>query len=533
MAPSVMRTTLAAAVVCLVPQIAAGGRTDKKGKKPTGTEFEKASEVSKEDVDSALMQELRGMRSGEAASGQDMLHQLRTDLKTRKHKRLGELEELIMPMYASLPKDSNGYLNHAEVRYVLHRLLAQQHGWFVKGLEPSGQDSTKDNAPTLESLKEWVPSHLQEFLESSVGRHNLGLHEVAVLAGTIEDIVRKEATARMEAIYNIHNLPMDGRIEQKMADDVLDTQLLVMHKKGQWPVKSDEEAWTRLNNFRHNYRAGWDKTDRFLRKLRKEVVPAYDSTSTLAFEDMSHIVEELGNRYAFFNNEYCDEMRGTLDEMQDERPGRVLLSDFYQKAIAAKKWAFTEKRDYLRSLGALDETDPDKPRVIMANYVNSRPQCLEASSFYAVCCLNECESLMSHLERRIAHPTATVARIVELISELSSRTVQAPRALSDTLINRLKQVASAHGDRVPLHGRLFSQWMHHAFPQECPYPHESGVASPLTPDEWLQASGQETHEMTHAELVDYVDKNSGNVKKTGDTEIPWSSVEEMIAATEL
>ena len=35
----------------------------------------------------------------------------------------------------------------------------------------------------------------------------------------------------------------------------------------------------------------------------------------------------------------------------------------------------------------------------------------------------------------------------------------------------MEQVASHHGGKVPLHGRLFAQWLHHAFPRECPYPH--------------------------------------------------------------
>ena len=29
---------------------------------------------------------------------------------------------------------------------------------------------------------------------------------------------------------------------------------------------------------------------------------------------------------------------------------------------------------------------------------------------------------------------------------------------------------------MPLHGRLFAQWMHHAFPRHCPFPHVSGTA---------------------------------------------------------
>ncbi len=39
--------------------------------------------------------------------------------------------------------------------------------------------------------------------------------------------------------------------------------------------------------------------------------------------------------------------------------------------------------------------------VIVPNYVGSRPQCLTASNYYALCCRNECEDLMGALEAEI------------------------------------------------------------------------------------------------------------------------------------
>merc|ERR1719237_1253156 len=46
-------------------------------------------------------------------------------------------------------------------------------------------------------------------------------------------------------------------------------------------------------------------------------------------------------------------------------------------------------------------------------------------------------------------------------------------------------IAQQHGGHVPLHGRLFAQWMNHAFPNECPQPRAPGVAeAPMTHDEW-------------------------------------------------
>ena len=53
---------------------------------------------------------------------------------------------------------------------------------------------------------------------------------------------------------------------------------------------------------------------------------------------------------------------------------------------------------------------------------------------------------------------------------------------------KLHSIASQHGGEVPLHGRLLAQFMHFAFPNECPYPHISQNATALTPDHWLSSN---------------------------------------------
>merc|ERR1719352_1271120 len=45
-----------------------------------------------------------------------------------------------------------------------------------------------------------------------------------------------------------------------------------------------------------------------------------------------------------------------------------------------------------------------------------------------------------------------------------------PQNLTAQMVSKLHSVAAEHGGQVPLHGRLFSQWLHYAFPYECPYP---------------------------------------------------------------
>merc|ERR1719291_318631 len=96
---------------------------------------------------------------------------------------------------------------------------------------------------------------------------------------------------------------------------------------------------------------------------------------------------------------------------------------------------------------------------------------------------------MAHLEREIQAPHATAERILGLVSELPSNSMPARRSLPSGLVRRLEEVAEHHGGVVPLHGRLFTQWMHFAYPRECSYPHASGTAKLMSGEDWSRETG--------------------------------------------
>merc|ERR1719205_196523 len=150
-------------------------------------------------------------------------------------------------------------------------------------------------------------------------------------------------------------------------------------------------------------------------------------------------------------------------------------------------YSFRESAQYLREIGALDETDHARPRVRVANYLMGPSNCIASSSYFSVCCLNECEGLMRELEQKIQAPTASAEQLLGLVGNMSTSSVEAPRDLPETLVDKLLAIAASHNGQVPLHARLFAQWMHFAFPSECPYPHTVEDPAVLRPSHW---SGQ-------------------------------------------
>jgi len=250
-------------------------------------------------------------------------------------------------------------------------------------------------------------------------------------------------------------------------------------------------------------------------------------------EDATRIADKLGEGYGRFQNTECEKLKGDLLMHADKSTGRVKLSNFYKAALGGQ-WQFSETMGYLRQLGALDESDPEEPNVIVTNYIGAMSNCIATSAFYSVCCIDKCEGLVAHLEGKLAAPQAEPARLAALVADLPSPTVPAPRSLPAGLVRRLDEIAAGNGGAVPLHGRLFAQWMHHAFPNECPYPHVSGTTSPLTPDDWMNATG-ELHSATSEQMQQYVTAYSGRTPSVavahvdGDVStIPWAEEEELL-----
>merc|ERR1719487_2253595 len=216
--------------------------------------------------------------------------------------------------------------------------------------------------------------------------------------------------------------------------------------------------------------------------------------------------------------------------------GRVRLQDFYSGGLDNSTWQFAESLPYLRELGALDETDAARPTVIIPNYLNSPANCVASSKFYSVCCIDECEDLLGSLEKQIAAPEAMPAQILELVSALPSDTMQAPRQLSENLKQRLQDIAEHHNGRVPLHGRLFAQWMHHAYPRECQYPHLAGTTKPVSQEEWLEQNNNEPIMAGEADIRALLgNSKAASVQEVAKEpkqteELPWLQSEELFVS---
>ena len=138
----------------------------------------------------------------------------------------------------------------------------------------------------------------------------------------------------------------------------------------------------------------WPATQDFLQEVQAEVV---ENSSMLSLKDLSQVVAAVDERYGRWQSHECRALKTELLQIEEHpRTGRVRLSDFYSMALKGGQWQFSESSSYLRQIGALDETDPQSLRVVVPNYILGFSNCIAASSYYMVCCINECDA---HMER--------------------------------------------------------------------------------------------------------------------------------------
>jgi len=401
-------------------------------------------------------------------------------------RRINYLVEILKPMFHALPKNERGTIGTGAASYALHRLFVQEHGWFVKGLHASNGTWAK-STPT-DAFGGRTDEHSLALLASRLAAQGFCLQELALFAVAIENAIHGETALVLQSIYQQLGHLQEVTLSSTDAAHVIDTYM-ASYILGISPTETTQHQLLTTIEEQH---PTWNETRQFLRHVEQDVLTR--NAFAVSFNEVARVAEEAAARFGRWQSSDCKAMKLHLVQMQDKAgSGRVRLANFYHGALHGEKWQFSETVEYLRQLGALDDTNPSDLRVIIPNYINSPSNCLASSSFYAVCCIDECEDLLRQLESKIGGPSALPDEIVALVNGLPpSSATSGNWTVEEKLVWRLREVADYHGSgQVPLHGRLFAQWMHFVYPQECVYPHLSGTTQPRRPDEYEEDTDQD------------------------------------------
>lgn len=450
--------------------------------------------------------------------------------------RLTQNEEVLKPIYVALPKNEHGKLDHVAANYALHRLFVSRHGWVVKGLGPTGGKYNVSSPAGI--LKNQVPSYIEDLFDRRLGGKGFELHDLAVLAATIEHLIQDEGAHRLRTAFDIHDTHRTGLLSSSAATEMLDTYMAA-HILSKDITELNRSAARQIRSQIPEIFHHWGETQNFVHEVYNNTVKTMPhSASQLDFMDLSRVAEAVGEQFgSFFHNNVCMQMKDKLMKLEYRKSGRVKLSDFYKRAVDESSegfWQFQESATYLKEIGALENNTQDEPSVMIANYMTAPSNCIAYSGFYSICCKNECEDLLGSLERLLGASEAKPAFIAALVAFTPSSSSRPPGALPTTLRQRLEEIAAQHSGMVPLHSRLFAQWLHHVYPRECPFPHLSGTTSSKLPEEWLEDASVHA---SREEMLLYTQWSSNDTLWTGSATtdnkrkfheaLTWSSEEEL------
>eukprot|EP00443_Scrippsiella_acuminata_P049200 CAMPEP_0115377976 /NCGR_PEP_ID=MMETSP0271-20121206/3774_1 /TAXON_ID=71861 /ORGANISM="Scrippsiella trochoidea, Strain CCMP3099" /LENGTH=1077 /DNA_ID=CAMNT_0002801125 /DNA_START=48 /DNA_END=3278 /DNA_ORIENTATION=+ len=411
---------------------------------------------------------------------------------SRREARLASILAGTQDQYNALPKNSQGRLGTRAVRN-----LVGERGWILRGLEHHGMRRASSKAlHEVGLVQHQAPQIRRALLEAKQSENGLALKEVVAYIASLEQLLLADFVGLLEITYKLNGFDTANRLSEDQLQSVL-ASFIILFRDG-FRDKDNTTVHLLKRQKTMNNTEAWEQIKTFINKVFDTVQnergkptanPFRDGQYT--FEDVWALVRAIAESYGRWQNAECDEMTDVLSAMDHRKSGRVSLRDFWHHK-GGLKFNFVESRTYLREFGALDESFPKDPKVIISNYVTGPNNCIATLQHYSFCCINRCVSLTSKIEREVGAPSATADTLLNIVASLSSASVKPSRQLPSELKDRLYKVAAKHGGRVSLHGRLFAQWMHFAFPLECPYPsiiERNGALNPTNkPARWAFVS---------------------------------------------
>jgi len=443
------------------------------------------------------------------------------------NERLFKIHRTLDPMFRSLPKNNQGHISSAVMRYAVRRYFSQSHGWIVKGFNTHEEVANISSTTDTAILQDKLPSYIRSILEERFALDGFSLDGVVAMVASLERLVFDEVVRGVELAFHLNSLDLSQRLSMDDLNEVLSSFLITELLEG---YDGPEKHRQLRNNIRQFY-PHWDTTLLFLKDgvgsdcFQRQASSNPFRDRLYSFEDAVRMAQQVSDDFGSWSNHECHEMKEMLMEVDVHSTGRVKLSDFYGYSKDGA-WQFLEPSEQLRRAGVLDESSMVAgPQVMIPNYINSMSNCITSTPYYSICCLNECDQVFQQLEAKIATPTATPSEII--------RALEAPwhysvASISGVHRERLDEIARVSNGKIPLHGRLLNRWLHFVYPQECPYPHAAGVVKAMTPKQWADLVGIDAESATQDEIAQHTESSYAKQAPLPDAGVLQWNLEESL-----
>eukprot|EP00440_Ansanella_granifera_P059556 gb/GFBE01064547.1/.p1 GENE.gb/GFBE01064547.1/~~gb/GFBE01064547.1/.p1 ORF type:complete len:834 (+),score=236.79 gb/GFBE01064547.1/:1-2502(+) len=441
--------------LCLAACLAIGAST-------SGAEEKQASEL-----ETAL---LRALEKGPEAANQ-----------------VAEIQAWMAPTFEALPKleRAPGRLGTRSSRHLLSTYFNAHFGWHIRGLEPHEmqRETRVKELDEVRIVAQRAPKLAKLLMKVNAAKTGMDLAEIAAYAAVLQRLVLRESKIVLKAAWKLQNHSANDDITWEEFQSVLHSSLLIMNDwspdlldddllKLGLPAEAHSFFGSVLERARNSSEA-WARGAAFsaqvAERLRGDLA---DARQKVSYKTAQAAFFELFAGYGKYQNGDCIQMKAQLRGMDGRESGRVSLKSFYAAPEGSLFW-FSESPKYLHKLGLLDNTNRHSPSVLVTNYVDSSTNCLAPAPFFSVCCISECGSVMAQIEAVVKAPTASAATLLSAVAEITRDGTQESRAMTPELVQRLHSIEQLSGGNIPLHGRLFAQWLHYVEPFKCAFPLEA------------------------------------------------------------
>merc|ERR1719189_2838449 len=393
------------------------------------------------------------------------------------------------------------------------------------------------HAGEAEILSQQGPT-LAQALAGPQGKHGFSLDEAVVMIAALEHLLFDSDSVLLEKIYRNRALMTSSLLDKKELQALLTDYMVywIVGDEQQTAVALLKDPRLLLESVPHwtaivTMVEGSVTALEFSRQQTPEVGAgrlAFEARYT--FKDALNVAGSISRSFGSFWESQCQDTKASLMALDTTNTGRVRLADFYG-ANKDGEWRFGESEAYLRELGALDETSAWRGKqVIVSNYVQAASNWVVTRSHYLVCCMVECEEILGQVEAAVGAPVAAPDQLLQVVESIADMDDE-PAHLDAAMRAQLQRVARMHGGHVPLHGRLFAQWLHYAFPRDCAFPHKAGDTAALTPAQFGGASIVTAEEVSRHVAEDVVQRDlaAGNLSsEQGEWMTQWSEEEELL-----
>jgi len=406
--------------------------------------------------------------------------------KENYRERMEFVQAMVGPTFQALPKNQYGRVAPRAVRYIMHRYFNKVHGWTIEGLRGNieGLDGLQPEAAVKDNvvgiLTDTVPAVVEAALEAKQAGHGLSLMDIVAFAVALEKLIMDETVRILADTYEMNGMSQLLGISSTQLEDIIVSYASHFSVEGKVNITGAKlkEDWASFREsnpmLMEDSEMAHDAVLNFEFSNKETQNPFV--ASKYSFQKTAEALTFTGNLWGRSMDKQCQQMRSILEKLDPSGTGRVPV-DLLRAQKRVSTFTFTETDEDLKESGALDESNPDQRMVRIANYMMSPSNCGEYSSYYSVCCPDRCTDIIEKIEGKFLAPTADALELLYVVGNISSlgdelEGPQSPLFGSHgaELRQRIGIIAQKNGGQVPLHGRMFAQWLHYAFPLDCPHP---------------------------------------------------------------